>query len=182
MKRMVLSLTALGLLLSGLGDFVRRAEATGKKNSIAWDVAIDCRTLRFNNGISFAEFGRGDGFIANGKMFRVGTLLSGDQANDPNQPGSIGDWVERATMAATFAEIAAGTRPAFFATWYHLLADGSSLVADGPHPDSGPMAVTGGVGRFSGAGGDLSAEILGTNTTGCPNLRLMLRLEKNAEK
>ena len=179
MKRMVLSLTAVGLLLSGLGG---RAEATGKKKSITWDVAIDCRTFRFNNGTSFAEFGRGDGFIANGKMFRARTLQSGAQANDPNEPGSIGDWVERATMAATFAEIDAGTRPAFFATWYHQLADGSSLVADGPHPDSGPMAVTGGIGRFRGASGELSAEILGTNTTGCPNLRLTVRLEKDEEK
>jgi hypothetical protein len=191
MKRMVRSVTAVGLVLFGVGDIVpgvrsqlgpQTAKAAGKKSSITWDVAIDCRTLRFNNGISFAEFGRGDGFIANGKMFRAGTLASGSQANDPNEPGSIGDWVERGTMAATLAEILAGTRPAFFATWYHLLDDGSGLVADGPHPDSGPMAVTGAMGRFSGASGELSAEIIGTNTTGCPNLRLTINLEKKAEK
>jgi hypothetical protein len=191
MKRMVLSVVGAGLVLFGLGDVVpglpsqlgpQAAEAAGQKHSIIWDVAIDCRTLRFNNGLPFSEFGRGDGFVANGKMFRAGTLLGGAQANDPNDPGSIGGWVERGTMAATLAEILAGTRPAFFATWYHLLDNGSGLVADGPHPDSGPMAVTGGMGRFSGASGELSAEILGTNVTGCPNLRLTVDLEKKDEK
>ena len=82
-------------------------------------------------------------------------------------------------MAATVAEIVAGRRPAFFATWYHFLDDGSSLVADGPHRDSGPMAVTGGRGRFRGASGELSDEIIGWNGTGCPNLRLTIRHVKH---
>jgi len=113
-------------------------------------------------------------------MFHAGTLPSGTQSNDPNDPGSIGSWIERGTMAATLAEIGAGTRPAFFATWYHLLDDGRGLVADGPHPDSGPMVVTGGMGAFSGASGELSAEIIGTNISGCPNLRLTINIEKQA--
>jgi hypothetical protein len=85
-------------------------------------------------------------------------------------------------MAATVAEIVSGTRPAFFATWFHLLDDGSGLVVDGPHPESGPMAVVGGMGRFSGAGGQLIDEIIGSNVTGCPNLRLTVRLKKQAPK
>ena len=92
-------------------------------------------------------------------------------------PAVSAHWVQRGTMAATLAEIGAGTRPAFFATWYHLLDDGSGLVADGPHPDSGPMVVTGGMGAFSGASGELSAEIIGTNISGCPNLRLTVNLK-----
>ena len=175
MKRVVGALFALGLILWGLGDLfagfgsglgLNTAAAASGKNHITWDVAIDCRTWRFNSGLSFATFARGDGFIANGKIFPAGTLQSGVQNNDPNDPGSIGNWVERGTMAATLAEIMAGTRPAFFATWYHLLDDGRGLVADGPHPDTGPMAVTGGTGTFRGAGGELDAEILGTNITG----------------
>src|SRR5439155_21454276 len=50
----------------------------------------------------------------------------------------------------------------FFATWFHLLDDGSGVVADGPHPESGPMAVVGGMGRYNGASGELSDEIIGT--------------------
>ena len=200
-RRVVLSLAAAGLVVLGLGGPVpvvrspfglQTAEAASaddqsehsdkRSRTIRWDVAIDCRTWRFNGGISDEAFGRGDGFVADGKIFPVGTLPSGDQANDPNDPGSIGNWVERGTMAATLAEILAGARPAFFATWYHFLDDGSALVADGPHPESGPMAVLGGMGRFSGASGELSDEIIGWNSTGCPNLRLRITLEKRAPK
>jgi hypothetical protein len=189
MRRTMLSLVATGVIVCApvpagvsveLG--AQAAEASKGKKRMMWDVAIDCRTWRFNTGLSFEEFRRGDSFIANGKMFPVGFLPSGAQRNDPNDPGSIGDWVERGTMAASLSEIGAGTRPAFFATWYHLLDDGRGLVADGPHPDSGPMAVTGGTGAFRSAGGELDAEIIGTNITGCPNLRLTVRIRNHESR
>jgi hypothetical protein len=86
-------------------------------------------------------------------------------------------------MAATLAEIVAGTSPAFFATWFHLLDDGRGLVADGPHgPRPHPMAVVGGMGDFSGASGELSAAVIGTNSTGCPNMRLTINLKKQSPK
>jgi hypothetical protein len=149
---------------------------------VAWDVAIDCRTFRFNGGMSFDTVGRGDTFIANGRLFPAGSIAPGAQANDPNDPGSIGRWVERGTMAATLAEIVGGALPAFYATWYHFPDDGSVLVADGAHPDSGPMAVIGGTGRFSDAGGELADEIIGWNSTGCPNLRETITLEPKVRK
>jgi hypothetical protein len=183
----VLSMLAAGLVLSGPGALVpgfppgftaQVAHAASARRLITWDVAIDCRTWRFNGGISNEAFGRGDSFLADGRIFRGGTLGAGAQSNDPDDPGSIGNWTQRGTMAATGAEIVAGSRPAFFATWFHFLNDGSGLVVDGPHPESGPMAIVGGMGRFSGAGGELSDEIIGTNSTGCPNLRLTINLEK----
>jgi hypothetical protein len=189
-RHAVLSMIA-GLVVLGPGAMVpgfpppfavQAVQAAGSDNPITWDVAIDCRTWRFGGGISFEAFGRGDSFMANGRIFPGGTLGAGTQSNDPNDPGSIGNWTQRGTMAATLAEIASGTRPAFFATWFHLLDDGSGLVADGPHPESGPMAVVGGMGRFSGASGQLSDEIIGTNNTGCPNLRLIITLKKQAPK
>jgi hypothetical protein len=188
MKRMVLLLVAGGLVL-GLGDILpglspqlgpRAAEASGTRNPMVLDVAIDCYTWRFNSGLE--KFGRGDGFIANGKIFPAGTIPNGPQSNDPNDPGSVGNWFQRGTMAATLDEIVAGTRPAFFATWYHLFPDGSGLVVEGPHPEFGPMAVVGGMGRLSGASGQLLDEIIGTNVTGCPNLRLTFHLKKHARK
>ena len=133
-------------------------------------------------GISFADFGRGDSFLADGRIFPAGTIGAGTQNNHPSDPGSIGKWTQRGTMNATPADIAAGTRPAFYATWFHFLNDGSSLVVDGPHPESGPMAVVGGMGRFSGASGELADEIIGSNSTGCPNLRLTIRLNRQARK
>lgn len=189
--RAVLSIIVAGLVVSGLGDMVpdflpqfaaQTVQAAGSHKRITWDVAIDCRTWRFNGGISSEDFGRGDSFLADGRIFPAGTLGAGAQSNDPNDPGSIGKWTQRGTMAATLAEIVSGTRPAFFATWFHFLDDGSGLVVDGPHPESGPMAVVGGMGRFSGASGELSDEIIGTNNTGCPNLRLTIRLKKQAPR
>jgi len=143
---------------------------------VRWDVAIDCTTWRFNNGLAFEQAGRGDSFIANGRLFPYGSLPSGDFT--PESAQSVGQWVERGVMAATVAEIANGSRPAFFATWYHLPDDGSGIVADGPHPESGPMAVTGGMGRFSGISGQLHDEIIGWNNTGCPNLRIRILLKR----
>ena len=193
MKRIVLSLFALGLVVLGLAGIVpsfpslvgvQPAVQADTEKPITLDVAIDCRTWRFNGGISDPEFGRGDSFIANGKIFPAGTLPMGPATNDPNDPGSIGSWIERGTMAATLDEIInKGVRPAFFATWFHLLDDGRGLVADGPHPDSGPMAVVGGTGGFSGASGEISAvTIIGENSTGCPNMRLTINLKKQAPK
>ena len=193
MKRIVSSLFAIGLVVLGLAGVMPSSLSqvgmqTGVQadtaTTLKLDVAIDCRTWRNNLGISFEELARGDSFIANGKIFPAGSLPSGDAAgNDPNASGSIGTWIERGTMAATVAEVDSGVRPAFFATWYHLLDDGRGLVADGPHPDSGPMAIIGGTGDFSGASGEISeVTIIGWNSTGCPNMRLAIDLKKQAPK
>ena len=192
MKKLVLSLVALVAITLGLTGFlpglpsqfgVQTTVQAKDDTTIKLDVAIDCRTWRNNLGISFDDMAPGDSFIANGKIFPARTLLAGDATNDPNARGSIGGWIQRGTMAATLAEILAGKRPAFFATWFHLLDDGRGFVADGPHPDSGPMAVVGGTGGLSGARGEISeVTIIGTNITGCPNMRIIVNLKKDAPK
>lgn len=182
---------AVGLVFSELGDIVpgvqrqlasQTVHAADAFAPITFDVAIDCRTWRFNGGIPSDEFGRGDTFLADGRLFPAGTLGSGAQSNDPNDSGGIGKWAQRGTMNATMAEIVAGTRPAFYATWFFFLDDGSGLVVDGPHPESGPMAIVGGMGRYTGAGGLLVDEIIGSNISGCPNLRVVLTLKKQAPR
>ena len=190
MKRTMISLFAfvgLGLVTALPYSFlaqvgVETAVQADTGSTITLDVALDCRTWRFNQGISDSDFGRGDSFIANGKIFPAGTLPSGPASNDPNDPGSIGAFIENGTMAATLSEIIGGTRPAFVASWHHLLNDGRGIVAEGPHPDSGPMAVVGGMGALSGASGELLVDILGDNITGCPNMRLTFKLKKQAPK
>ena len=190
MKRNV-SLFVLGMVVFGLAEILPGFQSlTGvpstaqadTQNTITMDVALDCRTWRFNQGISDSDFGRGDSFIANGKIFHAGTLPAGSASNDPNDPGSIGTFIENGTMAATLSEILDGKRPAFVATWLHLLDDGRGIVVEGPHPDSGPMAVVGGMGSLSGASGELLVEIIGDNISGCPNMRLTFKLKKQAPK
>ena len=186
MKRIVLSLLTVCFGAFGLaGPFqvgLQTAKAADTEKSIILDIAIDCRTFRNNLGLPFANFGRGDGFIANGKLFPRGTLLPGAQSNDPDSAGSIGKYIEHGTFAATFAEIVAGKRPAFVATWFHLLDEGGGIVTEGPHPDSGPMAVVGGMGEFSGASGEESVNIIGTNITGCPNMRVTFNLLRGGSR
>jgi len=68
-------------------------------------------------------------------------------------------------------------------TQYHQFDKGGMLVCDGPAGLPPPVnAVVGGMGAFSGAGGDLSTLILGTNSTGYPNLRHTFTLKKQAPK
>jgi hypothetical protein len=188
MKRTVISLLALGLAGVLLGFTSRVGSPTAAQaapnRTLNLDVACDCRTFSFNRGVSLAEVVRGDGFIVNGKIFPAGALPEGAASNDPNDPGSMGDWVCRGTQAVSFAEILAGApQPHAFFTQYHLLGDGSGLVSEGPTAETGAAAaVVGGLGSLSGASGDLTATIIGTNSTGCPNIRFAFNLKKQAPK
>jgi len=172
---------AAGVVVFGLAGLISTFPSVvqaGHEESLTLDVAIDCRTWRFNQGIPDSAVGRGDTFIANGKIFRGGTLPAGS-TGDPDAPGSIGTFIEHGTMAATLAEIIAGKRPAFIGTWLHMLNDGRAIVAMGPHPDSGPMAVVGGMGSLAGASGQMTVNIIGENSTGCPNVRVTIVLQKH---
>src|SRR5262245_52253291 len=115
MNRTVFVRRAAGLVVCGLAGLISTFPSVvqaGQQEGLTLDVAIDCRTWRFNQGIPDSAFGRGDTFIANGKIFRGGTLPVG-MTGDPNAPGSIGTFIEHGTMAATLGEIIAGKRPAF---------------------------------------------------------------------
>lgn len=180
-KLMAFGLFVLGLagLLHSLPSQVKAQRGT----TLNLDVACDCRTFSFNRGISFVEVLPGDTFIVRGGIFPAGTLPEGAATNDPNAPGSIGNWTCRGTQAVSFADAIAGVQPAAFITQYHLLNDGRGLVSDGPTGEpEGLFAVTGGLGSFSGAGGNLTATIIGTNATGCPNIRFAFNLTKQAPK
>ena len=77
----------------------------------------------------------------------------------------------------------AGVLPHVVGTQYRQFDDGGTLVAEGPvSRPTGVVAVVGGLGAFSGAGGELTGVAIGTNSTGFPNLRITFRLEKQAPK
>jgi hypothetical protein len=165
------SVTKITLFTSGL---VFLAVPAGAHKVLTLDIAVDCRT--FVSGPN-----RGDAFIGNGKLFPAGTLPSGTAGNDPTQPvneiAPIGDFLVRGQHAFPFPpEIAAsysGT-PGDFATQYYILNDGRGLTAEGYAPPSLDMvllSVTGGIGDFRGASGDVRGLFLGTNVTGSPNSR-----------
>jgi hypothetical protein len=68
-------------------------------------------------------------------------------------------------------------------TGIYQFDDGGTLVAEGPvSRPTGVVAVVGGLGAFSGAGGELIGVAIGTNSTGFPNLRITFKLNKWAPK
>lgn len=187
------TLLALGsLLLAGLAGITsgfrvltaqQVAEPAARRHVLTLEVAADCRT--FVNGLN-----RADASYGSGKIFPPGTLPSGTAANDPTQPvngiAPIGDWTTRGQIAFPFPPAVAdsySSTPTFFANQYYLLDDGRTALTvdgyayfEGETPVRSLFSVTGGIGHFRGATGDLHGTTLGTNATGCPNFRATFNL------
>jgi hypothetical protein len=178
----------------------------------AVDVAMDGRTPRFNHGITYEEAGRGDTFVIFGPIYPAGTLPTGTASNSPDDPGSIGAWTFRATFTYDggvsrgsggewFGLPPVETPPPWIqarrgkpgvvdlynqlglGTGYYQFDGGGMLVTEGPAgAPSNFGAVVGGMGAFSGAGGEVTGMAIGTNSTGYPNLRMTFNLKKQAPK
>jgi len=193
MKKMVLSLPALGLVVLSLAGVApsfpsqigqEKMEQAETERRITLDVACDGRTFRMNGGIP-VPFGavRGDTFIVNGKIYPADTLPTGTASNSPDDPGGIGTWICRGTFASSWAEIITGAEPHGYNTQFHLFDDGRGVVSDGPEGGVGIVrAVVGGMGLLAGASGEMSEVELGRNSTGAANLRFTITLKKQAPK
>ena len=163
--------------VSGIGPLaeLRGVVQAADEHTLTFDVACDCRTATQ----SFISGSRGDAFIISGKIFPMGTLPAGTATNDPVLPVGgvfpIGDWTCRGQVAAPFPSVltaAYGHTPFAFNAQYFMLNDGRGLTAEGfAIPTGERMSLTGGIGGFSGAAGDVEEGPIGTNATGCPNFR-----------
>jgi hypothetical protein len=156
------------------------AEEAAAEKKISRDVAWDCRKFNYNRGVPLEQIVRGDGFIMSGKIFPAGTLLPGNQNNDPNAAGSIGAWVGWGTSTGSLDEhLADPTAPGIFWTQYFLLSNGM-LVGEGWFAPVGTneAAIVGGTRAFFSASGRVSAMVIGTNVTGCANVRYTIALRK----
>jgi hypothetical protein len=185
MKRFAeITLIAVGLgCLAALAISVLPAEvrAADGPNALTLDVACDCRM----GSPAFFGGNRGDAWIVSGKIFPSGTLPSG--GNDPTQPvrgvAPIGEWTCRGQNALPFPpDLAAayGASPFGFNTQYFVLNDGRALTVEGyalPNFTGERLSVTGGIGGFSGAGGQLEEGPIGTNVTGCLNFRATFKFQ-----
>ncbi|HYZ85438.1 MAG TPA: hypothetical protein VE621_13595 [Bryobacteraceae bacterium] len=165
-------------------SFPAMLRADADNNKLSFDVAVDCRTfvnVPERAGVSFGS----------GKIFPPGTLPTGTATNDPTQPvhgiSPIGDWTTRGQFAFPFPASVAlfySSTPTFFATQYYILASGQTALTvegyayfQGQTPLASLFAVTGGIGAFRGAAGDLQGTALGTNATGCPNFRATFNIQ-----
>jgi hypothetical protein len=155
------------------------------------DVAMDGPTWRMNDGSNpfFPHFTgqlfRGNTFIVSGKLYRGGTLKSGgdfgqsDNPPGPETPRPIGTWVCRGTFNLDIGEIAAGGFPHVTSTQVFTFDSGGTLVSEGP--EGGAIvtrAVIGGTGRFGSALGQVVEEPLGVNTSNLFNVRFYFDLNE----
>jgi hypothetical protein len=180
---LILAMVALAPIIpSHLGaSSVTQADTT---SVVVLDVAFDGATFVLNQVTPGAPaIARGDTFVLNGKVFPGGTIPPGS-GFDPNASGSIGNFVCRGTSLFNGAEIAAGAAPYVATTQTFLLDGGSALVSEGLEAAVSPITrvVPGGWGQYSGAGGEVTLELLGFNITGFENYRATFKLKKQAPK
>ena len=193
MKSIVwMTLSALGV--AGLGVVAVLGsqnvdKGTGNRNTLTVDLAVDCRT-------AVSGPNRGDIFIINGKLFPAGTLASGTASNDPILPvngvAPIGDWLVRGHHALPLPvpdDVAQrySSAPADFGTTYFIFDGGRTALTtetyaflQGQDVSLAYSAVTGGIGRFRGAAGDIGGLRIGTNATGCPNSRITFNFARGS--
>jgi hypothetical protein len=174
--------------LAGLAVFALAAVVKADDDSNpAFDVACDCRTgATLDGGV------RGSPFIIQGKIFPAETLPTGIASNDPTEPvhgvAPIGNWICRGQVQGAYPPAIASayaSTPSILNTQYYLLNDGRALTLEGYElPDgTGALSVTGGIGGFFGARGNVQfppGVTLGTNVTGCPNFRAKFRITRSA--
>src|SRR5260370_39215411 len=77
------------------------------KGNLSYDVAIDIKTFSLSNNDPADPKNprRGSTFVVYGKIFPAGTIPAGVSSFDPNQPGSIGNWVWRGVFLADYTDV-----------------------------------------------------------------------------
>lgn len=123
---------------------------------------------------------RGTTFIVNGKIFPGGTITG--PGFNPNQAGSIGDWVCRGVFTKDGLAMMPGVAEEIDTTQMFLLPnDAKAIWTEGFEGDQGVTehrAVIGGTGEFRGATGMVVQQtLIGLNSTGGPNSRFTFHLK-----
>ena len=143
------------------------------KRTLSFDVAIDISTFSLNNNDPADPKNprRGSTFIVYGKIFPAGTIPSGVSSFDPNQPGSIGNWVCRGVFLADYADVISGAAALTVHTTqlWMFPTDDTMLVTEGLEGNVGVSThrvVTGGTGDYGGASGQVMQQTIGLNQDG----------------
>jgi hypothetical protein len=174
-----LLLGSLGATASLCADTKGRA---AENDTLVLDVAIDAQTLSYTRPDAWGSGPmRGDTFIVTGRIFAGGTIPDGDTTNTfgPDADGSIGSLVSTGVFTTDAATIAAGAP--FYASTTHLfqLDSGDGMVSQGLEGVADAVrAVIGGTGAYSGAIGQVTEQVLGSNGTGGKNLRLTFQIAR----
>jgi hypothetical protein len=186
MKKLPFVFFALGLTGILSTGMVQIAVAQAKsEKTFTLDVACNGNTLALNPADpADPPFSRGDVAVVTGTIYPESTLPSGVTTSNPTAPGGIGTW--RCLFAALAEPPIIGAITYYFA----LVENGeeSMLMVQGLNshqwPGSVPrvLAVVGGTGKYAGANGEVREEVIGTNGSGCFNLRFQFSLKKKPGK
>lgn len=183
MKRAV-AVFSITTVLFGLASIVRAADsrkAADDTLTLNFDVATDASSARANRpDWSITGPLRGDTFISNGLVYAGGTIPDGDTtATFPlTDDGRLGTLFSRGQYIADAAEIASAAPHSIASTQIFTLDEGNGLITEGLEGTGTEVrAVVGGWGKYSGASGQMTQEIVGFNSTGGYNLRFTFNLK-----
>jgi len=182
-KRIVaLSITAAFFSLAPVVSAADQKKAAAEDTlTIALDVAMDAATARAaRSDWSITGPVRGDTVILNGIVYAGGTMADGDTTNTfaLTDDGRLGTLFVRGQYIADGAEIASGAPHSLASTHIFMLDEGSGIITEGLEGAGTEVrAVVGGFGKYSGATGQVTEEVLGSNAAGGFNLRFTFSLK-----
>lgn len=122
---------------------------------------------------------RGAFFVAEGNIYRAGTIRGTGEGFDPRQEGAIGRWFCRGTHLVSGGEFPNVAQAVFTGQLYLLPSDKASVSTDGIEGNGKVVrAVTGGTGPYRGYVGEQRQQFLGFNASGGVNLRVTFILKR----
>jgi hypothetical protein len=152
----------------------------GQPMTVVLDVALDAGTLSYSRAEA-ATSGpqRGDTYVVNGFVYPAYSIPGGDATLSftPGMDGSVGTIVISGVFMSDAAGLAPGDALVTTSTHVFALDNADGLITqgmDGAYPQI--RAMLGGTGQFSGAIGQVSEELLGTNSSGGATVRLTFQL------
>lgn len=158
----------------------KKTAASEAAVTIALDVAMDASTGRSDRSDwSITGAVRGDTVIFNGLVYGGGSVPDGDATNTfaMTDEGRLGTLFVRGQYIADGAEIASGAPHSLASTHIFMLDEGSGIITEGLEGTGTEVrAVVGGFGKYSGATGQVTEEVLGWNASGGLNLRFTFNL------
>lgn len=155
-------------------------DGTNPSVTVALDVAIDSSTLTYTRADAAATGPqRGDSYLINGVVYPGFSIPNGDMPTfTVIGDGMVGSILMSGIYTSDAAAVEAGDSPlASSSTHVLTLSNGDGLITqgmDGVYPQI--RAVLGGTGQYSGAVGQVTVEVIGTNATGGQNLRFTFQI------
>ena len=174
------------LLIGSLGMPVSMSAApnppdgTNSSMTVVLDVAVDLATMTYTRADAAATGPqRGDSYLLNGVVYPGFAIPAGDVPMfTPGGDGSIGGILISGIYTSDAAAVEAGDSPlTTSSTHVFTLPNADGLITQGleaAYPQI--RAVLGGTGQYSGAVGQVTEEVLGTNATGGQNLRFTFQI------